>query len=101
VGGRVARRLAADGADLVVSDIDPAKRRLADELGAQWADPETALIAEVDLLVPAALGGVLTPASAAAVRCTAIAGPANNQLATDDVADIERLAAAPPRVTAR
>ena len=88
VGSRVARRLAADGAQLLVSDIDPAKRGLADELGARWTDPETALRAEVDLLVPAALGGVLNAATVGELRCTAIAGPANNQLADDGVADL-------------
>lgn len=88
VGSRVARRLAVDGAALVVSDIDPSKRRLADELGASWTEPEEALGAEVDLLVPAALGGVLTADSVGTLRCAAIAGPANNQLADDAVADV-------------
>ena len=88
VGSRVARRLAAGGAALVVSDIDASKRRLAEELGASWADPDEALRAEVDLLVPAALGGVLTADSVATLRCAAIAGPANNQLAEDGVADV-------------
>ncbi len=87
VGSRVARRLAADGAELLVTDIDAGKRALANELGAAWTDPDGALFADVDLLVPAALGGVLTAASVAGLRCTAIAGPANNQLADDAVAD--------------
>jgi leucine dehydrogenase len=87
VGSRVARRLAANGADLLVCDIDSSKRRLADELGASWTDPDSALRADVDLLVPAALGGFLTRASVATLRCRAIAGPANNQLADDGVAE--------------
>jgi len=86
VGSRVARRLAADGAELVVSDIDTTKRRLADELGALWMNPDETLRAELDLLVPAALGGVLTHDSVATLRCAAVAGPANNQLADDAVA---------------
>ena len=90
VGSRVARRLAAAGADLVVCDIDASKRGLANELGAAWSDPETALRADVDLLVPAALGGLLTADSVATLRCAAIAGPANNQLADDGVADALR-----------
>jgi leucine dehydrogenase len=88
VGSRVARRLAAEGAELVVSDIDASKQRLAEELGAEWAEPDEALHAEVDLLVPAALGGILAPGSVAELRCAAIAGPANNQLADDAVADL-------------
>jgi len=88
VGSRVARSLAADGAELLVSDIDPAKRALAEELGAGWTDrPDDAFRADADLLVPAALGGLFTEASVADLRCAAIAGPANNQLADDGVAD--------------
>ncbi|MGO9495145.1 MAG: Glu/Leu/Phe/Val dehydrogenase dimerization domain-containing protein [Solirubrobacteraceae bacterium] len=90
VGSRVARRLAASGANLLVCDIDASKRPLADELGAAWIDPETALQADADLLVPAALGGLLTRASVPALRCAAIAGPANNQLAEEGVADALR-----------
>ena len=90
VGADVARRLAATGARLVVSDIDPDARQLADRIGATWAAPEEALTAEVDIVVPAALGGVLTTALAARLRCRAVVGPANNQLATPEVADLLR-----------
>ncbi|MEU8325563.1 hypothetical protein AB0C33_44950 [Nonomuraea sp. NPDC048881] len=41
-----------------------------------------------DLLVPTVLGGVLTEQIVPELRCAAIAGPANNQLATPDVADL-------------
>jgi leucine dehydrogenase len=34
----------------------------------------------VDVLVPAALGGLLTAATVPALRCAAVCGPANNQL---------------------
>ncbi|HEU5035160.1 MAG TPA: Glu/Leu/Phe/Val dehydrogenase dimerization domain-containing protein [Mycobacteriales bacterium] len=88
VGGRLARRLAADGAELFVSDVDVPKRGLADELGATWLEPSAAYRHPTDVLVPAALGGVLTPATVASLQCRAIVGPANNQLATDDVAEL-------------
>ncbi|SNY33505.1 Glu/Leu/Phe/Val dehydrogenase dimerization domain-containing protein [Paractinoplanes atraurantiacus] len=88
VGKRVARLLAEAGAKLVVSDIDPARREVAAELGATWATPDECLTAEVDVLVPAALGGLLTPAVVPALRCTAIAGPANNQLDAPSTADL-------------
>jgi leucine dehydrogenase len=87
VGGALARGLAAAGARLVVADVDESKRVLADELGAEWADPAAALRADVDVLAPCALGGVLDAESVAALHCRAIAGAANNQLATDAVAE--------------
>ncbi|GAA3395382.1 Glu/Leu/Phe/Val dehydrogenase [Cryptosporangium minutisporangium] len=88
VGADVARRLAVAGARLVVSDVRPDAKALADELGAEWVAPEEALTAEVDVLVPAALGGVLTPALVPQLRCRAVVGPANNQLASPDVAGL-------------
>ncbi|WP_203925481.1 Glu/Leu/Phe/Val dehydrogenase [Virgisporangium ochraceum] len=88
VGGAVASTLAASGATLVVSDVDPARRGLADSLGAAWVSPEEALTAEVDVVVPAALGGVLTAEVVPRLRCGAIAGPANNQLQDESVADL-------------
>ena len=59
VGGKLARLLAEAGAALVVADVDDGKRALADELGARWTDPDAALTADVDVLAPCALGGVL------------------------------------------
>ena len=88
VGGALARMLAAAGAELIVADIDPAKRAFADEIGATWTGPEEAITAPVDVLVPAALGGLLTEEVVPALRCAAIAGPANNQLADPAVADL-------------
>jgi leucine dehydrogenase len=88
VGTPLVRALAAAGAELVVGDVDPARKALADEVGARWAAPEDCLTAEVDVLVPAALGGALTATLVPRLRCRAVAGPANNQLATGDVAGL-------------
>lgn len=88
VGGHVARLLAAEGAELVVSDIDLGRRALADELGAVWLAPDDAFRAEVDVLVPAALGGLLTRDTVPLLRCAAVAGPANNQLDEPATADL-------------
>ncbi|MFJ4205508.1 NAD(P)-dependent oxidoreductase [Streptomyces sviceus] len=60
VGAHVARLLTRPGARLVVTDINPAARSLAEERGVTWVDPDHALATEVDVLVPAALGGLLT-----------------------------------------
>jgi leucine dehydrogenase len=87
VGGRLAELCAQAGAELIVADVDPRKRELAERIGARWTDPGDALTAEVDLLAPCALGGVLSDDSVPALRCRAIAGAANNQLAADNLAD--------------
>ncbi|MFI5689896.1 Glu/Leu/Phe/Val dehydrogenase dimerization domain-containing protein [Streptomyces sp. NPDC051636] len=88
VGADLARLLAADGASLTVTDIKPDKRKVGDELGAVWQSPEEIIAADVDIVVPAALGSVLTRQTVAELRCRAVVGPANNQLATPDVADL-------------
>lgn len=88
VGRLVAEHLAAAGAQLIVSDIDPSRRELAERWHAHWLEPHKALLAEVDVLVPAAVGGIFTPAAVARLRCRAIVGPANNQLDADSTADL-------------
>lgn len=88
VGSRVARRLAADGAMLTVTDVDPDKHALADELGATWVAPEDALAVNCDVLVPCALGGILSPATVSLLRCQAVCGAANNQLTDAAVAGL-------------
>ncbi|MGV9563838.1 GNAT family N-acetyltransferase [Streptomyces sp. NPDC003480] len=88
VGAGLARLLAAEGAALTVTDIDPGKRKVSEELGAVWQSPEEIIAADVDIVVPAALGSVLTRQTVAELRCRAVVGPANNQLATPDVADL-------------
>lgn len=88
VGGRLAELLAAAGADLVVTDVDPARRALADGLGARWTDPDSALTSDVDVVAPCALGGVLDDETVPRLRCRVVAGAANNQLAADPIADL-------------
>ncbi|HXE45006.1 MAG TPA: Glu/Leu/Phe/Val dehydrogenase dimerization domain-containing protein [Conexibacter sp.] len=90
VGSRVARLCARGGAQLVLSDVDPAKRALAERLGARWTTPGRALSANVDVLSPCALGAVFTSETIPKLRCRAIAGAANNQLADERVADLLR-----------
>jgi leucine dehydrogenase len=72
----------------LLSDLDPGKRRIAEELGARWTRPEAALAAEVDVLAPCALGGFLDEQTVPRLRCQVIAGAANNQLADDRIADL-------------
>ena len=86
-GERLARLLAADGAELVISDVDPAKRRLAAELGAGWAEPEDAITTPCDVLAPCALGGAIDRSNVGALRCRIVCGSANNLLADESLAE--------------
>jgi leucine dehydrogenase len=83
VGGGLARYLAADGAKLTIADVDTARATaLADELGATGVAVGDIMTVQADVFSPNALGAVLTEASVAALRVKAVAGGANNQLAT-------------------
>lgn len=88
VGARLAERCARAGATLVVADVDPARRALAERLGARWTTPARAMTAKVDVLAPCALGGVLDTTIVERLRCRAIVGAANNQLSEERVASL-------------
>jgi len=88
VGSKLARRLARAGATLILTDIDEAKRSFAEGLpGSRWADPSSALLAEVDVVAPCALGGAVDEVTVGRLRCHVLCGAANNQLAHDGLAE--------------
>jgi leucine dehydrogenase len=90
VGSGLARRLAADGAKLTLADVNRDRAAaLAAELGADIAEAADILRVSADIVSPNALGAILTAESIAALDCKAVAGGANNQLATRD--DGERI----------
>ena len=89
VGEPLAELLHEAGAELVLADVDPRKQQLAAQLGAVWLDdPREALRAEVDVLAPCALGGVLDESLAPELRARIVCGSANNQLAAPEIADV-------------
>ena len=84
VGSKVARRLAVAGAQLTIADIRAdAAAELAAELGAVTAPLDEAWTLPCDLLSPNALGGVFSAETIPTLRCRAICGAANNQLARE------------------
>ncbi|WP_336646286.1 Glu/Leu/Phe/Val dehydrogenase family protein [Microbacterium sp. USHLN186] len=87
VGGRLASRLAEQGAVLTVTDINPARRQFADEIGATWVEPGSEHLVAGDVFVPAGIGGVLTDEVIDALDVRAVCGPANNPLADHSGAD--------------
>ncbi len=80
--------LHADGAKLTVADIDPAKvARAAKEWGAKIGHPDDIMFEDVDVYVPCALGGDISADTVDAIQAKVIAGAANNQLATPEMAE--------------
>jgi leucine dehydrogenase len=90
VGAALAKRLAEDGCELLVSDIADERRLLAQQLGATWVDPREAMLSRCDVLAPCALGGAISASNVDTLRCEVVCGSANNQLADESLA--ERLA---------
>jgi leucine dehydrogenase len=86
VGGRLARLLADAGAKVTMTDVDPSRRALAEELGATWIESGYAILTECDVLAPCALGGAVDATTAARLRCGIVCGAANNVLADESLA---------------
>jgi glutamate dehydrogenase/leucine dehydrogenase len=85
VGQLIGQALARDGAQVIATDIDAARRDVAESSGLTWASDDL-LQEQLDVLVPAATGGLLTEAAVESLNTRLIVGPANNQLADDAVA---------------
>ncbi|MEO6121245.1 MAG: leucine dehydrogenase, partial [Acidimicrobiales bacterium] len=54
-----------------------------DEVGAEVVAPDKAHGTDCDIFSPCALGGALNPTTIAELRCAAVVGSANNQLADE------------------
>ncbi len=83
VGGGLARYLADAGATLILADVDASRAQaLAEELGGTAIGTDAILSVEADIVSPCALGAILTEKSVKEIKARAVAGGANNQLAT-------------------
>lgn len=89
VGLALARALRAEGVAVTGADVDPAAMRRAAEAGIEVVEPEALPSVPCDVWVPCALGHVLDAGLIERLRCRAVCGSANNQLATP--ADAGRL----------
>ena len=89
-GAPLARRVAAAGASLILSDVDTKRAtELAAELDAQTVLPQDVFDTTCDVYSPCAVGGVLSESTISRLKCRAVVGSANNQLA--ELEDAERL----------
>jgi leucine dehydrogenase len=92
VGSHLASLLAEAGASVAVADLDPDRAEgVASACGAAVVPVEDVLREPCDVLAPCATGGVLDERTIPLLRCRAVVGAANNQLAT--TADAGRLEA--------
>jgi len=93
VGSRLAGHLHEAGATLLLADLEAERAvTLADELGAKVVNASDVIGTECDVFSPCATGKALSEETIPQLRCRAIAGAANNQLATPE--DGDRLRAA-------
>jgi leucine dehydrogenase len=75
------RDLAAEGADVLVSDVDEERARAT---GATVVAARDAMTTACDVYAPCAVGGTLNAETIPKLRCRVVAGSANNQLATPE-----------------
>ena len=84
VGYDLCRRLHADGARLIVADIDAkAVARAESEFGAVAVGTDEIVRANADVFAPCALGAVLNDETMPQLKAVVVAGSANNQLLED------------------
>jgi leucine dehydrogenase len=90
VGAALAELLAADGASVLLSDVDDERARaLAGRLGATVVAPDEAVTTRCDVYAPCAMGATLNADTIPQLDVRIVAGSANNQLAEEE--DAERL----------
>lgn len=87
VGQYLIGHLVAEGAKVMVSDIDQNKLKAVKEQysAVEIVDNAGIFDLDMDIYAPCALGATLNDASIAALKCAIVAGAANNQLADENV----------------
>lgn len=90
VGGHLVDHLVAAGATVSVADVDQGAVAAVRARHPQVTvvDPSEILFADVDLISPNAVGGVLDAQSVPRIRARAICGSANNQLAHPEIGEL-------------
>src|SRR5437660_9863094 len=87
VGTSLVRHLVEERARVTVSDVDAAAvERVRRDFGVDVAEADKAHTVPCDLYSPCAMGGILGPPTIPELRCWAVVGSANNQLADESCA---------------
>jgi len=86
VGLSLVRSLIGMGVNVTAADTSALAVRAAKDAGAQIVAPSRVLETPCDVLVPCAVGGVLSHEVVPRLQCAAVCGSANNQLRAPEVA---------------
>ncbi len=90
VGSHLIRMLAAEGAEVLIDDVDRERAaELAGECGAELVNGGDVYSTECDVFAPCAIGAILNRETIPKLACPIVAGSANNQL--EEPEDVERL----------
>jgi leucine dehydrogenase len=82
VGYHLCEDLAAEGARITVTDIDPQRiQRVVEEFGATAVGTDEIYAVDADIFAPCALGAVINDDTLKVLKVDVVAGGANNQLA--------------------
>jgi leucine dehydrogenase len=85
VGYAYAEMIAKEGGQLIVSDTNPKALELAkSKLGAAVVEGDSIYSVACDIFSPCARGAILNEKTIAQLKCKAVVGGANNQLATEE-----------------
>jgi leucine dehydrogenase len=85
VGRYLAQYLVDEGAKVFGCDLDEERvERAREELGLEAVGTDEILAVDCDVLAPCALGAILDERTIPELRCSIVAGGANNQLARED-----------------
>ena len=89
VGSILARHLVEERVRVTVADVDQGRvAEAVTDLGVEAVPAETAHRTPCDIYSPCALGAVLSASTIPDLRCAAVVGAANNQLADDGTAKL-------------
>ena len=86
VGEYLVKALVAEHAEVYISDIhEPTLQRIAHESGAHVVELNDIYDIDMDIYAPCALGATLNDDTLSRLKCSIIAGAANNQLQQEDI----------------
>jgi len=86
VGEYLVKALAAEGAKIYISDIhEPTLKRVADTYGATVVGLDEIYDIDMDIYAPCALGATINDDTLSRLKCSIIAGAANNQLQNETI----------------